>query len=298
MRPLNSAPRFLDPAPSRWSYRVQRWLLTPALRRVLRVGVPLLVVAGLGVGAFGNSDRRAAIALSMEEMRRQIETRPEFMVNLLAVEGASAAVETEIRELFPTDLPASSFDIDLTAMRDMIVSLPAVADASVRVRQGGILVAQVTERQPVAIWRTRGGLSLLDADGVALGPVIARKDRPDLPIVAGPGAEEAVAEALALLAAAAPIAERVRGLVRVGERRWDVVLDRGQRLLLPEEKPVRALERVIVLAELQDLLERDLGVVDLRLPGRPTIRISDHAMSELWRITRTRAGQTTGMNQP
>ncbi|MEM6579203.1 MAG: cell division protein FtsQ/DivIB [Pseudomonadota bacterium] len=296
MRPLKSPVRS-DPAPSRWSYRVQRWLLTPAFRRMLRTGIPLVLIAGLLAGLFGDAERRAVMAASIQELRRQVETRPEFMVNLLAVEGASPAVETDIRELFPTDLPASSFDIDLNATRQMIVSLPAVADASVRVRQGGILVASVTERQPVAIWRTRGGLSLLDVDGVAIGPVLYRSNRPELPIVAGPGADRAVAEALGLLEAAAPIADRVRGLVRVGERRWDLVLDRGQRVLLPEDKPVRALERVIVLADLQDLLERDLGVVDMRLPGRPTIRLSEHAMSELWRITRTRAGQTTGIDQ-
>ena len=102
---------------------------------------------------------------------------------------------------------------------------------------------------------------------------------------------------MALLQAAAPITNRVRGLVRVGERRWDIVLDRGQRLLLPADGAVRALERVIVLAELQDLLERDLDVVDLRLPTRPTIRLTEHAMSELWRITQTSTGQATGTTE-
>jgi len=286
-----------DPAPSRWSYKVQRWLLTPALRKAWRVALPVLSIAGLVLWLFGDAERRAEIALSFQEMQRQIETRPEFMVKLLAIEGASGAVEAEIRDIFPTELPASSFDIDLAAIREMIVTLPAVADASVRVRQGGILVAQITEREPVAIWRTRGGLSLLDAEGVAIGPVIYRANRPDLPVLAGPGADLAVQEALTLLAAAAPLADRVRGLVRVGERRWDVVLDRGQRVLLPADNPVRALERVIVLADLQDLLDRDLDIVDMRLPARPTIRLSEHAMSELWRITQTRAGRTTGIDE-
>lgn len=296
MRPLKSSMR-IAPAPSRWSYRMQRWLLTPALRKSLRAGLPVLVIVGLVAGFLGSAERRADVVLAVQEMRRQIETRPEFMVNLLAVEGASPAVETEIRELFPNDLPASSFDVDLAAIREMIAGLPAVAGVSVRLRQGGVLVAQVTERQPVAIWRTRGGLSLLDAEGVAIGPVIYRADRPDLPVIAGPGANEAVEEALALLTVLSPIAERVRGLVRVGERRWDVVLDRGQRLLLPEHGARPALERVIVLAELQDLLERDLDVVDMRLPTRPTIRLSEHAISELWRITQTSTGQTTGTGE-
>ncbi|MEL7012249.1 MAG: cell division protein FtsQ/DivIB [Pseudomonadota bacterium] len=296
MRSMKTTMR-IDPAPSRWSYKVQRWWLTPALRKALRLGLPVLLVLGGVLALVGQADQRAAISASIQDIRRQIETRPEFMVNLLSIEGASAAVETEIRELFPNDLPASSFDVDLSAMRDLIAGLPAVAEVSVRLRQGGVLVVEVTERKPVAIWRTRSGLFLLDAEGVALASLAQRQDRPDLPVVAGEGADTAVAEALLLLRATSPIAERVRGLVRVGERRWDVVLDRGQRLLLPEDRPVRALERVIVLSELQDLLERDLSVVDMRLPSRPTIRLSEHAMSELWRITQTSMGQTTGINE-
>ncbi|MEM6481808.1 MAG: cell division protein FtsQ/DivIB [Pseudomonadota bacterium] len=294
MRSLKSSTR-TDPAPSRWSYRVQRWWLTPALHKILRIGLPILLVVCAVAGVIGNADRRADIAASIQDLRRQIETRPEFMVNLLAVEGASAVVETEIRELFPNDLPASSFDIDLKAIRDLIIDLAPVAEASVRLRQGGVLVVNVKERVPVAIWRTRGGLALIDGDGVALTLIGQRKDRPDLPVIAGHGADRSVAEAISLLQAAGPIAERVRGLIRVGERRWDVVLDRGQRILLPEHKPVRALERVIVLAELQDLLGRDLSIVDTRLTTRPTIRLSQHAMSELWRIKQTSTDQKTGV---
>ena len=64
-----------------------------------------------------------------------------------------------------------------------------------------------------------------------------RLRRPDLPLIAGEGAEQHVPEALALLAETGPVATRVRGLVRVGERRWDLVLDRDQVVKLPEADP-------------------------------------------------------------
>ncbi|MEQ8254897.1 MAG: cell division protein FtsQ/DivIB, partial [Roseovarius confluentis] len=235
-------------------------------------------------------ERQEAIALAVADIREQIETRPEFMVNLLAVEGASGTVEEDIREIFPHDLPASSFDIDLDAVRVSITGLPAVANASVRVRQGGVLVAQVEERQPVAIWRSRDGLGVVDVEGVVIGDIAQRADRADLPVIAGTGASEAVPEALEILKAAAPLRSRLRGLVRMGERRWDVVLDRDQRILLPETDPVRALERVIVLAEVQDMLERDVAAVDMRLASRPTIRMNENAVSEWWRVTNMTVG--------
>lgn len=174
-----------DPAPSRWSYRYQRLMLTPLFRKLLRVGVPLCLTVGLATAYFSNPERREAIVLAVADLREQVETRPEFMVNLLAVEGASATVEEDIREIFPHDLPASSFDIDLDAVRLSIAGLPAVASASVRVRQGGVLVAQVEERQPVAVWRSRDGLGVVDIEGVVIGDIAHRADRADLPVIAG-----------------------------------------------------------------------------------------------------------------
>lgn len=279
-----------DPAPSRWSYRLQRLMLTPMFRKALRFGVPLGAIAALGLGYFADEARREAVTTTVAELRRDFETRPEFMVELLSVEGASTRVEEDIREIFPFDLPASSFDLDLEHVREMIEGLPAVASASLRVRRGGILAARVTEREPVALWRTRDGLGAVDVDGVVVDDMLARQDRADLPLVVGEGADRAVPEALEIIRAAAPIEPRLRGLVRMGERRWDVVLDRDQRILLPERNPVRALERVLALDEVQDMLARDLVAVDMRLAARPTIRMNPRAVEDWWRVTKMTVG--------
>ncbi len=102
--------------------------------------------------------------------------------------------------------------------------------------------------------------------------------------LAGEGADRAVPEALALMRAAKPLEGRLRGLVRMGERRWDVVLDRGQRILLPEKNPIDALEQVIAVHQAQELLERDLAAVDMRNVTRPTLRMEPQAVEELRRI--------------
>ena len=216
------------------------------------------------------------------------------MVNLLSVEGASTPVVEEIHEIFPIDFPISSFDLELDDIRLLIKRLPAVADVSVRIRQGGVLEARVKERQPVALWRSREGLAMVDLEGVRITEIDSRTARPDLPVVAGRGADRAIPEALEILTAAAPLQGRVRGLVRMGERRWDLVLDRDQRILLPERNPVRAVERVIVLGDVQDMLERDLVAVDMRLAARPTIRMNERAVEEWWRVRGYSAGEDDG----
>jgi cell division protein FtsQ len=280
-----------DPAPSRWTYRLQRLMLTPLFRRLMRVGLPFALCFAVGAVYMGDPARQEAALRALADLRREIETRPEFMVNLLAVEGASASVEEDIREIFPVDLPASSFDMDLDHLRGMIAGLPAVAEASLRLRQGGVLEARVVEREPAALWRTRDGLAVLDAEGVAIGDLDSRMARPGLPVLAGAGADAAVGEALEILRAAAPLSDRLRGLVRMGARRWDVVLAGGPRILLPERGPVRALERVIVLDEVQDMLARDLAAVDMRLPGRPTIRMRERAVKAWWELTSMTEGE-------
>lgn len=283
MRPV--IPR-ADPSPSRLRYRLERMRLTPGYRRLTRLGLPVLIVAGLAAGYLHDADRRADIADRIAEIRRQIETRPEFMVHLLELDGASAGVQEDIHEIFPYDLPASSFDLDMAAIREMIEGLPAVARADLRIRQGGVLRIAVTERVPVALWRTRHGFEVLDISGAAIATVETRATHSGLPVLAGTGADREVAQALEVLATARALKRPLRGLVRMGERRWDVVLGDGRRVKLPEHAPVRAMERVIVLDKASDLLERDLVSIDMRLGTRPTVRMSEHATEEWWRITR------------
>jgi cell division protein FtsQ len=212
------------------------------------------------------------------------------MVNLMAIDGASSTVAADIREVTALDFPVSSFDLDLDAILTQIRDLPAVGDARLRVRSGGILQVDVTERVPAVLWRRADGLAVLDEAGMVMGSADTREDHATLPLIAGVGAERHVTEALDLVRAAGPLGGRMRGLVRMGERRWDVVLDRDQRILLPEDAPVQALERVIALNQVHNMLERDLAVVDMRLTARPTIRMNEAAVAQWRELQTTNAG--------
>lgn len=279
-----------DPAPTRLAYRLNRLWLTPYVRRLLWLGLPVGAVAGLVLWAVADEGRRDVVLGAYHDARRAVEERPEFSVRLMVIDNASAEVADDIRDVLPLDFPVSSFDLDLVEMRRIVAGLDAVERAELRIRSGGILQVSVTERTPAIVWRSRQGLELLDAGGHRVASLQARTDRPDLPLIAGEGAERRTDEALHLIAAAGPLQGRLRGLRRVGERRWDIILDRGQRILLPEENPVPALERVIALAQAEDLLGRDVAVVDMRNVARPTLQLSNNAIGELRRIRKIEAG--------
>ncbi len=275
MRPMR------DPAPSRLAYRLNRLMLTPGFRRFLRFGLPVLIVAA-GV-AFWASDegRRIDAAERVAELKRQVQERPEFMVRMMAVENASADVDAEVRARVPLDFPVSSFDLELEDIRRTVEDIDAVEQASVHIRQGGVLSIDIIERDPVIVWRNREGLLLLDAGGHRVDALASRSERPDLPLIVGEGAGAHVEEALALVDAVGPVMPRVRALARIGDRRWDIVLDRDQRIMLPEDEAQMALDKVMALDAAQDLLARDVSVIDFRNPRRPVLRLTEAAIGEM-----------------
>lgn len=267
-----------DPAPSRLNYRLNRMWLRPNVRFFVRVGLPLGLIFGAIAAYFANEDNRFALQAKVAEMTEFVQERPEFMVHAMKIEGASQVISEDIREIVPLDFPISSFHLDLQGIHARVAELDAVERVDVRIQSGGLLQLTIAEREPAAVWRVGTSLALVDATGHRVSSLTSRLDRPDLPLLAGEGVEAAVPEALALLAAADPISERVRGLLRVGERRWDVMLDREQRIMLPETGGLAAMERIMALHVGQDLLDRDLSTVDYRNPDRPVIRLNDTAL--------------------
>ena len=289
MQPMKRFKARRDPAPSKTSYRFQRLWLTPVFRSILRTGVPAFTILAAVVWYLSDDARVDALREHAADLRASVEQRPEFMVNLMRIENVSEEVAEDIREITAVDFPVSSFDLDLALMRANIEELDAVAQASLVVRAGGILDVEVVERVPAIVWRGREALELLDVTGHRVTPIEARGDRQDLQLIAGDGADVVVPEALELLAAAQPISNRIRGLLRVGERRWDLVLDRNQRIMLPEADAVTALERGLALNTINELLSRDLAIVDLRDARRPTLRLGVEAQEFLFQISNDKA---------
>ncbi len=287
-----------DPAPSRWAYRIERWRLTPSIRLGLRVGVPFGLALAFGTWWLSDPDRQAMILDQITAARATIEERPEFMVNMISVNGAGAEVVADIHDILPIDFPVSSFDLDLEHVRETIAGLDPVKEVTVRLRPGGILDVHVTERVAVAVWRTYEQVTLVDETGAHVAEIPTRLARPELPLLAGDGADQAVGEALELIRIAAPLGDRLRGLVRMGARRWDVVLDRDQRILLPEDGALHALEHVIALDQSDaQLLSRDVVRVDMRLRQRPTVQMNPDATRAWWDKQARKAAHEAGQDK-
>ena len=273
-----------DPAPSLLSYRVQRLWLTPVFRMFVRAGLPVFGMALLGWMFLSQAENRYYLSGLVQEAQGAVQNQPVHQLHTMIIEGASPLLKDEIRAQFGNLFPISAFELDFEGMRRWIESIASVQRAAVITSVGGLLSIQVTEIMPEFMWRNVEGLHLVSSEGELLRTVNQRSDFAYLPLIAGEGATIKLQEARSLIVTAAPIFGRLRGLVRIGKRRWNLVLKGNQTIALPEVNPEKTLAQVIVLSEAQDLFERDILLLDFRNPRRPTLRLRPTAMAGLKRV--------------
>jgi cell division protein FtsQ len=126
----------------------------------------------------------------------------------------------------------------------------------------------------MALTRDGHRLLIVDERGETFRPADLGRWR-GLPVISGEGAREAVGSLAAILAEDQALRRRVTSAVRVGGRRWDVVIDDRIRVLLPAEGERAAWQRLIAAEKADRLLERAVTAIDLRVDGRMLLRVDE-----------------------
>jgi cell division protein FtsQ len=93
-----------------------------------------------------------------------------------------------------------------------------------------------------------------------------------MPLVIGPDAAIQAPHLLETLQNELVIARRVVSAVRIGGRRWELRLDNGIDIRLPENRIADALRRLALVEVSSKIFDRDIQVIDLRLDDRIVIR--------------------------
>ena len=262
-----------DPAPSRLRYKISRWMLSPFIKKALVYGFPLVFLSVPILFYFQDQKNREHLEELAFDLYRKIIERPEFMLNALSIQGASDSLNAEIREVLGLHFPVSSFDLDLADLREQVLALPPVEIAEARIKGGGILHIKVYEKTPTLLLKEKIGFTVLSKQGEFIRSVSSREYFSNLPVITGKGAENAAAQANAIFKAMYGKLDRVRGLVFVGQRRWNLIMKSGQVIMLPEENPEQAIQKIIILDKAEQILSRNIAVFDFRLPSRITLRI-------------------------
>jgi cell division protein FtsQ len=239
-----------------------RWLRRP-LRVFSRLGegvyaAPPFAATILSVALLSSSATYGAyLGGQLEDFVQGVTARTGFAVDQIRVVGNQYTSEIDILDRLELNGWTALVGLDVVDARDRIASLPWVQHATVR------------KVYP-------NTLNVIEESGRVIAPFSGGR-LASLPLIVGSGAPEHAPKLIARIADVPELAGRVKGYVRVGERRWNLHLDNGVTVKLPEHGVRAALERLAQLDREQRLLGRDIVAVDLRIPDRVAVALSPDA---------------------
>ncbi len=199
-----------------------------------------------------------------------------FGVERVNISGLGDLSAAEVLEAAGIDPSTSLPFLDADAVRAQLLAIPLVKDAAVRKVYPGTVEIALTEREGFALWQNRGEFHVIAEDGAVIDRYRGNRFN-ELPIVVGEGAALRAAEIVAAVAAVPDLKPHVRAAILVSGRRWSLKLVNGMDVRLPEGGEAEALQRLAALVRDKKVLEKDILSIDLRMPDRVVLRLSEEA---------------------
>jgi cell division protein FtsQ len=257
------------------------WILLVRVELPRGVGAAAVAALFLGTLVYGvvKGEHAPEIVALLEDTRDQASNALGFRIADLTVTGHNQLTKEEVLASAQVTGRSSLLFLDAEATRERLKANPWIADATVRKLLPGQLQIEIKEREPFALWQKDRRVSVIAGDGTVLEGFVTPQLL-TLPLVVGQGAETRAKDFLALLDRFPALREQVRASILVGERRWNLRLTNGTDVRLPEGDAGRALDQLMALERESKILTRDIVAVDLRLPDRVTVRLSDQASQE------------------
>ena len=187
------------------------------------------------------------------------------------VSGHRHASDSDILDALDLPNVRSMARFDSEEARRRIERLPWIASAEITRVFPDRLDIRVRERRPFAIWQRGNAEILIDETGRELQRV-APGTIEHLPRVIGEGAVSETGQLLATIARHDALVARFIAAERVGERRWTLHLRDGLTMHLPPDGQALALEQLAQSGRLAWLHAQRDSILDLRAPGRVTVR--------------------------
>lgn len=237
--------------------------------------VILIMLGSVGYGVVRGGHWQDMVA-QFNDARDAAANAAGFRIASVALGGEKEVSRDEILGLAGVTGRSSLLFLDADAARAHLKDNPWIAEATVLKLYPDRLHITVAERRAFALWQKDGELSVISADGTVVQPFVDPRFAL-LPLVVGRGAATRASDFLALLDRYPAIRDQVRACILVAERRWNLKLKNGIDVRLPEARADDALATLVALDRDRKLLTRDITAVDLRLPDRVSVRLSEAA---------------------
>jgi cell division protein FtsQ len=255
-----------------------RWIAWLERRRPRGFGLSATAVLLIGAAVFGvvKGGHGDDVLGALSDVRNAAANSVGFRITSVAISGRKQLTQDEVLAIGGVNGRSSLLFLNAAATRDKLKADPWIADATVQKLYPGRLQIDITERAPYALWQENGRVSVIAEDGTVLEPYVARRFV-KLPLVVGKGAETRAKDFLNLLARYPQVRSAVKAVVFVGERRWNLRLADGIDVRLPEADVEKALATLSKMDKETGLFSRDITAIDMRLPDRLTVRLSESA---------------------
>lgn len=199
-----------------------------------------------------------------------------FSIGAVTITGQSELREADVLGASGVRSVDSLLFLDVGAVRERLLQIPLVESVRVLKLYPNRLVIALEERRPFALWQRDGRISVVAVDGTPIDDM--RDDHfLGLPFVVGEGAEKRLDEYVRLLASAGDLKPRIKAGIFVGGRRWNLNMTNGVAVKLPEQDPEGALAVLQRLQREAGILDKDILSVDLRVPDRVAVRLTEEA---------------------
>ena len=249
-----------------------------------RAGVAATVLLLLGSAGFGIVKGRhvAELTQALSDTRNALANSAGFRITTVAINGRKQLTQDEVLAIGGVNGHSSLLFLDADAVRDKLKSNPWIGEATILKLYPGRLQIDIVERSAFALWQKDGRLAVIAEDGAVLepydpyDPYVTRRFA-TLPLVVGKGADVRAKDFLALLDRYPQVRAVTKAAIFVGERRWNLRLKDGLDVRLPENDVGNALAALSRLDKEDKLFSRDIVAVDMRLPDRLVVQLSDDA---------------------
>lgn len=227
----------------------------------------------LGVVRGGHVD---AVLAQLADGRNALANSAGFRIASVVISGRKQLSQDEVLGIGGVNGRSSLLFLDAVTVRDKLKANPWIAEATVQKFYPGQLQIDIVERTAFALWQQDGRLAVIAEDGAVLEPYVSRRFV-SLPLVVGKGAATRARDFLALLARYPQVHAVTKAAIFVGERRWNLRLKDGLDIRLPENDVGNALAALSRMDKEDRLFSRDIVAVDMRLPDRLTVQMSEDA---------------------
>jgi cell division protein FtsQ len=243
-----------------------------------RAGVAVTALILLGSAGFGiiRGGHVEELAAALSDTRNAIANSAGFRITTVAINGRKQLTQDEVLVIGGVNGRSSLLFLDAEVVRDKLKANPWIGEATVLKLYPGRLQIDIVERSAFALWQQDGRLAVIADDGAVLEPYVTRRFV-TLPLVVGKGAETHAKDFLALLARYPQVRAVTKAAIFVGERRWNLRLNDGLDIRLPENDVGNALAALSTLDKEDKLFSRDIVAIDMRLSDRLVVQLSDDA---------------------